>query len=126
MVRHHHFHFGEIQIFAAQRVCHAQVRRRDEVKVLSEREKFRGCAISSCEGATPQGSFFSTPIVKTLPPETHQRASGGTDVGRQMLERTVRERYFPEAETDLFHRLTKCRLKNSIAFGHESAAACGL
>jgi|SoiMethySBSTD1v2_1073268.scaffolds.fasta_scaffold72154_4 hypothetical protein len=24
------------------------------------------------------------------------------------------------------HRLTKCRLKNSIALGHESAAACGL
>ena len=69
--------------------------------------------------------FSLSPIVKTLPPETNQRASGGTDVGRQMLER-MRESDIPEGETDLFHRLTKCRLKNSIAFGHERAAACGL
>ena len=29
-------------------------------------------------------------------------------------------------ECNLFHWLTKCRLKNSIALGHDSAAACGL
>ena len=29
-------------------------------------------------------------------------------------------------QRDPTHRLTKCRLKNSIALGHESAAACGL